>query len=195
MQETLVVYGLTGNPVHKGHVQSLEWLLNQNHSVVVVPAIGHEFKPLAFKTYFQRRRMCKIFASREGSRMLPLEEHVLGFPDGTDDMEAILGALKRKGRPVMAIDVLRETWRLNYPIFSPNQIRFAIGPDINVDIWTGIEEIREEGYGFIRLPEVPDIRSTLIRANIAGKLPWQHLVPEPIQEVIREEGMYGWTSH
>jgi nicotinic acid mononucleotide adenylyltransferase len=189
----LCIYGLTGGPVHNGHVESYEWLKAQGYLVIVVPAIGHEFKPEALATYIARRLMCQ-FAF--GGTMMPLEEMVLDVKYLTDDLESIKAALKQHGRPVMAIDLLRTVAMLqHHGVLPEGKVHFAIGPDINVDIWTGIEDIRKEFKDcFVTMPEVPGIRSTLIRSNIEAGLPWEHMVPTGVAkgregpEDVRLEG-------
>lgn len=197
MTKIKVIYGLTGGPVTNAHKQSYEWLLAQGYDVTVVTAIGHEFKLEALATYLDRLFLCnKVF----GEDLLPLEEVVLGLsptqgPDGLwkgTDLETIRAALKAFGRSVMAIDLMRLVRELN----PGAEVRFAIGPDVDVEKWTGIELIRAE-FGkdpFVKLPEIPDIRATLVRTNIAAGLPWEHLVPIESARGIKERGLWGYKA-
>jgi len=199
------IFGLTGGPVHKGHLASYLRLVALGYHVIVVCAVGHEFKPKAIVTFPERSRYCrKLF----GKGWLPLEEMILGVEPMCEDIGAIREALGKRNRPVMAIDMLRALRALfadptqemveqfGLDLSNPptaEDIFFAIGPDVDVGIWTGIEEIRAEGFQFERLPEVTEnersIRSTLIRNNIVQGLPWEHMVPEELVEDVRN---YGW---
>lgn len=197
MTKIKVIYGLTGGPVTNAHKQSYEWLLAQDYDVTVVTAIGHEFKLEALATYPDRLFLCgKVF----GKDLLPLEEIVLGLspvlgPDGLwvgSELETIKAALKAFGRSVMAIDLMRLVRGSN----PKEEVRFAIGPDVDVEKWTGIELIRAE-FGedpFVRLPEIPDIRATFVRNKIAAGLPWEYLVPVESAQGIKDRGLWGYKA-
>lgn len=223
MNKPIVIYGLTAYPVTLAHRQSYLWLCAQGNNVIVVPAIGHEFKLWALESYPIRKRNCvDVF----GDAVVPLEEYVLGLttpadpfqmgsPTGGSSVGAIREALQRFGHPVMAIDMMRSVRELikrphvdmtgGCPMFALDQlnatvatddIRFAIGPDVNVDTWTGIEEIRAE-FGadpFVRMPEIPNIRATFVREAIAAGRPWEHLVPEETEKLVKELGLFGWGA-
>jgi nicotinic acid mononucleotide adenylyltransferase len=165
----ICIYGGTFDMPHRGHLASYEWLRAQGHDVIVVPAIGHEFKPHTLSTYLYRKAMC---------------HRTFGHPAVRGIEEAVLTI---KPLPIMAIDVMREV----HDIFGSAPL-FAIGPDVDPDRWTGIELIRSEGYEFLRMPEVEHTpRSSVIRELIATGKPWDQHVTEGVAKFIRLHGLYG----
>ena len=172
MNGKICIYGGTFDMPHLGHLASYEWLRAQGHAVIVVPAIGHEFKPHTVSTYLYRIAMCRRTFGDVNVR--GVEEAVLSI----------------KPVPIMAIDVMREV----HDVFGSRPV-FAIGPDVDIERWTGIDLIRSEGYEFVRMPEVESTpRSSVIRELIAMGKPWDQHVTEGVAKFIRLHGLYGCKS-
>lgn len=174
-----VIYGGTFDMPHCGHVQTLRWLLEQGHHVAVVPATGHEFKPWTISTYIFRKVMCRL--AFEGY-VEPFEEEVMTM----------------RPTPIMSIDTLkcaRAAVRARRFFVNPSsEIGLAIGPDVDVSRWTGIEEIQREGFTFVRCPEAPNPRSSQIREMITMGKPWETYVPRNVAAFIKLHKLYGWKD-
>lgn len=174
MSTQTVIYGGTFDPPHHGHVAAALWLAERFADVVVVPAIGHEFKQDRVVTYLHRRTMLELAFAGLG----PSSPSV-------GVLEEIV--LPEVGLPVMAIDMLRYAKRC-----GAKRPVFAIGPDIDPTTWTGYREIMGEGFGFVRIPKTTHPRSTDIRNMIAnGDQTWQEHVSPLVAEYIKKHGLYG----
>jgi nicotinic acid mononucleotide adenylyltransferase len=140
----IAVFGGTFNPPHLGHVASVEYLRAEGYSPLVVPSLGHEFKPEAIETYSKRKRLAELAF---GEDMVPIEEYTDPF-----DRRSALCVL------------------LHVRTMCPDaEVSFAIGPDIDSSTWAGYEEIISEGFTFVRLPEHGEnFHSTQIREHLAA---------------------------
>lgn len=160
----ITVYGGTFNPPHNGHVATVSALKAQSFTLVV-PSVGHEFKPQSRATYAVRKLMAR---AAFGADLHAIEDLI----ELSDERRALL--VMRKVRKV----------------FGESKIVFAIGPDIDPSSWTGYSEIMAEGFGFVRVPENGDgIRSTQIRAMLAaGNFERaRRYVPSPVMDLIERE--------
>jgi hypothetical protein len=113
-----------------------------------------------------------------GEALVPIEEFLL----------------TSKKFPIRSIDILRYV-RDEMLLEGEALPKFAIGPDINPNRWSGIDEIYQEGFDFIRLPQTLTVRSTLIREKISTGQSWDSFVSNEVADYIKLHNLYGYHGY
>lgn len=151
----IAVYGLAGNPPHRGHWKCVEDLVRRGFKVAIAPSFAHAFgKDMApFKTRVQWLSKAAVdFDASPSCFVWPIEEEI--------------AAGKPAGSRVYSIDVLERARR-----DFGGAPRLAVGPD-NADeaifgLFHEAERIVSE-FGLVVVPEVAGARSTMIRQGLAS---------------------------
>lgn len=152
----LALYGLAGNPPHRGHWACVRKLADQGYFVLVAPSFAHAF----------------------GKRMAPFELRARWLREAGEEFGALgahaevweeEGAVAREipeGQPIYSIDMLERAEK----IFS-RAPRLAVGPDnLDPEVFKRFHEsarIAAE-FGLAPLVEAENTRSTQIREALAS---------------------------
>lgn len=155
IRRPIALYGLAGNPPHRGHWACVDALVDAGFKVLIVPSFAHAFgKDMApFETRTRWLREASLdFSASDACLVLPIEQDI--------------AAGKVPGERVYSIEVLDRA----RAIFG-GVVRLAMGPD-NADPATfgRFHEAKriEAEYGLAIVPEVDGVRSTLIRESIGS---------------------------
>lgn len=150
--EKAALYGLAGNPPHRGHWGCVRGLVEAGYFVVVSPSAGHAFG----------KRMAPYAQRVEWARM-GLEEFCSDLRgryelwDGEERLRQRMGA-----QAVYSIDVLRELAAL-HPM---RELKLAVGPDNAIpEVFEKFKEHQSivRDFGLVALEEQDAKRSTHLR--------------------------------
>ncbi|RKQ39843.1 nicotinate-nucleotide adenylyltransferase [Enterobacter sp. R1(2018)] len=206
------IYGGTFDPIHYGHLKSVEALANQValHQVTIMPNNVPPHRPQPEADSQQRKAMVELaiagnplfrLDARELERSTPsytvetLEQvrsergmqQPLAFIIGQDS----LLSLQRWHRWESLLDLchLLVCQRPGYPV-SMDTVEQQHWLDSHST--ASVDELHAAPAGKIYLAQTPmyDISATVIRQRLEQNLPCDELVPAPVLQFIRQHGLY-----
>lgn len=181
---TIAVFGGAFNPPHVGHMMIVSWVQATGlaDAVWFVPSFAHPF-PKAMAPFETRVQMCLAMARHVPGAKVSAIEATLTQPNFTiRTLEALATAYPvHRFRLVLGLDnyLLRARWH-RYPDIERNFSPIVV-------VRKGVEPPLERD---LRSPEFPQISATYVRETVKAGLPYDHLVPVGVAQIIRTERLY-----
>lgn len=175
------VFGGSFDPPHCAHVMAVAYVLSCTpcRQAVIVPTFRHAFDKTS-SPFAVRLAMCRAAFAPFGRRVRVLDvERRLPAPSYTVQTLRHLRELHPDWRPrlVIGTDILPET-----PRWHDFDAVARLAPPIVL--------ARGAPHPDARGPVFPAVSSTALRQAIRERRPVDDLIPEPVLDIIRREGLY-----
>lgn len=187
----MIILGGTFDPPHIGHLVAAECARHQfgEERVVFMPA-GDPYRKsrdagLDVTTVALRLEMLRLALETDGHFVIDEREaRRSGSTYTVDTLRELADEGVRHPVVVFGADAVLDMPHWKEPEAIAAMCRIAVAPKL------GVELARLPAGGVWLDMPVLDVSSTLIRERVRAGLPIRYLVPRPVEEFIRERGLY-----